>query len=58
MYKGHRVGEYFADIVVEEVPVIELKCPERLSNEHTAQCLNYLQASGLTLCRLVNFPEI
>jgi GxxExxY protein len=56
-YKGHVVGEYLADIVVEDVLVIELKCAERLLIEHTAQCLNYLQASGLTLCLLVNFQK-
>jgi len=59
-YKGHSVGEYFADVLVEDVLVVELKCVERLSNEHTAQCLNYLRASGRTLCLLVNFqkPEV
>jgi GxxExxY protein len=36
-YKGQAVGEYLADILVEEVLVIELKCAERLSNEPTAQ---------------------
>jgi GxxExxY protein len=56
-YKGHYVGEYFADILVEDVLVIELKCVERLSHEHTAQCLNYLRASGRTLCLLVNFQK-
>jgi GxxExxY protein len=56
-YKGHGVGEYFADILVEDVLVIELKCAERLSNEHTAQCLNYLRASGRNLCLLVNFQK-
>ena len=56
-YKGHRVGEYFADILVEDVLVIELKCAEHLSNEHIAQCINYLQASGRTLCLLVNFQK-
>ncbi len=56
-YKGHSVGEYFADIVVEDVLVVELKCADRLANEHTAQCLNYLRASGLTLCLLVNFQK-
>jgi GxxExxY protein len=40
-YKGEYVGEYFADILVENELVIELKCVERLANEHTAQCLNY-----------------
>ena len=56
-YKGHSVGEYFADILVEGVLVIELKCVERLANEHTAQCLNYLRASGRTVCLLVNFQK-
>lgn len=56
-YKGHCVGEYFADIVVEGVLAIELKCVERLANEHTAQCLNYLRASGNTICLLANFQK-
>ena len=57
IYKGHRVGEYFADLLVEDVLVVELKCVERLANEHTAQCINYLRASGRTLCLLVNFQR-
>ena len=56
-YKGHHVGEYFADILVEDLLVIELKCVDRLANDHTAQCLNYLRASGLGLCLLVNFQR-
>jgi GxxExxY protein len=56
-YKGHSVGEYSADLLVEDVLVVELKCVERLAAEHTAQCLNYLRASGLTLCLLVNFQK-
>jgi GxxExxY protein len=56
-YKGRSVGEYFADILVEDVLVIELKCVERLGNEHMAQCLNYLRASGLSRCLLVNFQQ-
>jgi GxxExxY protein len=54
-YKGRCVGEYFADIIIEDVLVIELKCAERSANEHIAQCLNYLRASGLTVCLLINF---
>src|SRR5437868_4747000 len=49
-YKGHSVGEYYADLLVRDVLVVELKCAERLANEHLAQGLNYLRASGLTLC--------
>src|SRR5207245_4906622 len=56
-YKGQSVGSYFADILVEDVLVVELKCVERLANEHTAQCLNYLRASGRTVCLLVNFQK-
>jgi GxxExxY protein len=56
-YKGHSVGEYFADIIVEDVLVIELKCVERFANEHMAQCLNYLRASGMSICLLVNFQK-
>jgi len=56
-YKGQNVGEYFADILVADVLMIELKCVDRLANEHTAQCLNYLRASGLGLCLLVNFQK-
>src|SRR5882724_3006764 len=35
-YKGHKIGEYFADILVEDVLVVELKCVERLANEGLA----------------------
>ena len=54
-YKGVRVGEYFADLVVEGVLLVETKCVEGFRDEHVAQCLNYLKASGLELCLLVNF---
>jgi GxxExxY protein len=56
-YKGQRVGEYFADLLVEDVLVVELKCAEQLASQHRAQCLNYLRASGLRLCLLVNFQK-
>src|SRR5665213_3651713 len=54
-YKGGSVGEYFTDIFVEGALLVELKCMERLGNEQTAQYLNYLKASGMELCLLVNF---
>ena len=56
-YKGEYVGEYYADVLVENVLVVELKCVERLASQHTAQCLNYLRASGSSLCLLVNFQR-
>ena len=56
-YKGYYVGDYFADILVEDILVVELKCVDGFAKEHTAQCLNYLRASGLTVCLLVNFQK-
>jgi GxxExxY protein len=56
-YKGESVGEYFVDVLVEGRLVVELKCAERLAGEHTAQCLNYLRASGRRVCLLVNFQR-
>ena len=56
-YKGHRVGDYCADLLVEGVLLVELKCVEHLAAEHLAQCLNYLRASGKTVCLLINFQH-
>jgi GxxExxY protein len=56
-YKGFDAGEYFADIVVENALVIELKCVDRFANEHIPQCLNYLRAADLSLCLLMNFQR-
>ena len=57
LYKGESVGEYFADILVEDTVIVELKCVDRLASEHMAQCLNYLRASGKKLCLLINFQK-
>jgi len=56
-YKGEVVGDYFADIVVEEQLIVELKCVDRLGNEHLAQCLNYLKATHRHIALLVNFQH-
>jgi GxxExxY protein len=56
-YKGERVGDYFADLLVEGNIVVELKCVEHLAKEHTAQCLNYLKSSGKPVCLLINFQK-
>jgi GxxExxY protein len=56
-YKGRDIGEYYADILVEDVLVVELKCVDHLANAHIAQCLNYLRAFGRHVCLLVNFQR-
>ena len=55
LYKGQVVGEYFADLEVEGSIIVEIKSARRLSEEHTAQVLNYLHISGYRLGLLVNF---
>jgi GxxExxY protein len=54
-YKTKPVGEYRADLVVNRQLVVELKCAEAFSDEHLAQCINYLKASGLRFALLINF---
>ena len=55
VYKGKHIGTYSADLVVEDRLLVEVKCVEQFSNEHLAQCINYLKASGLHLALLINF---
>ncbi|MGD0999600.1 MAG: GxxExxY protein [Candidatus Brocadiia bacterium] len=56
-YDGVVVGEYAADLLVEGCIVIELKAVKALDDVHLAQCLNYLKATGLSLCLLINFGK-
>ena len=55
LYKGKSVGEYFADILVEDEVIVELKTVDRLRKIHEAQLINYLKATGLKVGLLVNF---
>jgi len=56
-YKGQPIGDYTADLVVDDRLLVELKCTHRLADEHLAQCINYLTASGLHLAVLLNFQH-
>ncbi len=57
LYKGESVGEFYADVLVANCLIVELKCVERLSSEHLAQCINYLKATGHPLALLINFQH-
>jgi len=57
LYKGHCVGDYLVDLLIEGQLVVELKCADHLANEHLAQVLNYLKASGTRLALLINFQN-
>lgn len=56
-YKNCKVGEYFADLIVENKVIIELKAAETLIPEHQAQLLNYLKATNIEVGLLLNFGK-
>ena len=56
-FDGVLVGEFVADLLVENRVLVELKAVSILVNEHTAQALNYLRASGFEICLLINFGK-
>jgi GxxExxY protein len=55
MFRGEKVGEYFADILVEDKIIIELKAARAIAPEHQAQLINYLKATGIEVGLLINF---
>lgn len=54
-YNGKEIGEYFADIIVENSVIIELKAVDKLAEIHEAQLLNYLKATNIEVGLLLNF---
>jgi len=56
-YKGEVVGDYTADLLVEDQVIVELKTVENLDRAHEAQLLNYLKATGHNVGLLVNFKH-
>lgn len=51
------VGEYYADLLVEAMVLVELKAVSALNTDHLAQALNYLRASSLPTCLLINYGQ-
>ena len=56
-YDGLIIGEYYADIIVNECVIIELKAAENLCQEHECQLVNYLKASEIEVGILLNFGK-
>ena len=54
-YKNQMVGDYVADLIVEDNIILELKTVDELTSIHQAQLLNYLRATGKPVGLLVNF---
>ena len=54
-FEGEVVGQYYADMLVEDKIILELKVAERISSAHKAQALNYLKGTGLKLAIIISF---
>lgn len=57
-YESEMVGDYFADLMVNELVIVELKAAENICEEHEAQLLNYLKATDIEVGLLLNFGKI
>jgi GxxExxY protein len=56
-YDGVLVGDFIADLIVENSVIVELKATKDNHDIFTAQCLNYLKATSLPICLLLNFGK-
>ena len=56
-FLNETVGDYFADILVDDKIILELKSIEKITDAHRAQALNYLKATGMQLAIVLNFGK-
>ena len=56
-FHGEVVGDYYADILVDDKIILELKSADRIIDAHRAQTLNYLKATGKELALILNFGK-
>jgi len=56
-YKGVEVGEYYADLIVEDTIILELKAAEYIVKDFENQILNYLRATECEVGLLLNFGK-
>jgi len=54
-YAGQLVGDYFADVVVNDLVILEIKAAKAIASEHEAQLLNYLKATPYEVGLILNF---
>jgi len=55
LFRGECVGDFYADIFVEDNVIVELKAVKAIAPEHQAQTINYLNATGIEVGLLINF---
>jgi GxxExxY protein len=57
IYRSKEVGVYYADLVIEDKVIVEVKSVEKIENVNRAQLLNYLRISGLKVGLIINFAR-
>lgn len=57
VFRGQIIGNFFADLLIENKVIVELKAVSTLKTEHQAQVINYLKATGIQVGLLVNFGQ-
>jgi GxxExxY protein len=57
LYREKEVGKYYADLVIGDSVIIEVKSVEKIEDVHRAQILNYLRISGIRVGLLINFAK-
>jgi len=55
LFRGKNVGQFYADLLVDDKVIVELKAVKSILPEHKAQVINYLKATGIEVGLLVNF---
>jgi len=56
-FDGIEIGDYYADLIVKDLVIVELKAAESLCSEHEAQLINYLRATKIEVGLLLNFGK-
>lgn len=56
-YNGKVVGEYFADLIVENKVILEIKTADAISKPHESQTINYLKATNIEIGLILNFGQ-
>lgn len=56
-YAGYEVGDYYADLIVNDLIILELKAAEAICEENEAQLVNYLKATNIEVGLLLNFGK-
>ncbi|MFY8128707.1 MAG: GxxExxY protein [Chitinophagaceae bacterium] len=56
-YEGDEIGIYYADLIINDLVIIELKAVENFADEHTVQLINYLKATEIEVGLLLNFGK-